>query len=113
MTTTPIKAIEAYKAVISNTNNKEVVRGLFDKSLYHGHEVKKILHQELQKAREEEREILQNKFGDFAHEHYLGCTGNGDGTYTYGYDNEVIWLVQAFFENQSELDQPITNKDNK
>ena len=47
-----------------------------------------------------ERKRLENEFGDFAHEHYKGCVREADSTYTYGYDNEVIWLVREFFEKQ-------------
>lgn len=71
-------------------------------------EIMKPLTQLVKEVQEGERQRLENEFGDFAHEHYKGCTREENDEYTYGYDSEVIWLVRDFFEKE-RLTPPTSN----
>ena len=43
-------------------------------------------------------ERVRKEFGEFAHEHYLGCHTDEVGKWHYSYDNEVVYLVDAYLE---------------
>lgn len=55
-----------------------------------------------------ERERFELEFGDFAHEHYLGCTfDRARDRYEYAYDNEVVNLVDEWCKKDSIINPPV------
>jgi hypothetical protein len=58
--------------------------------------IKSLLSTQEEKIRKEERKRLENEFGDFAHEQYMG-NEEWNGTRVYGYKKEVCNLVEEYF----------------
>ena len=55
--------------------------------------------------RADEREKVLEEFAEFCHEHYLGCVGDDESKtgYWYGYDNEIVCLIEPFFAKLNQL----------
>lgn len=62
--------------------------------------IDRLLSTQEEQIRKEERKRLENEFGDFAHEQYMG-NEEWNGTRVYAYKNEVCNMVEEYF-NQTK-----------